>query len=302
MADPAPTDLILLARVLDSLPDYVWICDSNLQETIYLSLACERLLGVPRDKLLGDCRKLMKLVHRADRSKVLQARRDSARTGYDETYRIVRPDGVVRWIQDRSFPIFSESGEPPRVGGIAVDITERKENEQQLATLAYFDGLTRLPNRMLFYDRLIRSFAHARRNKWILALLFIDIDGFKGVNDSFGHAAGDDLLKQLARRLETCARSDDTVGRLNGDEFAVLLSKITAPRDAALVANKLLQIAGTPFLLGSSKTSVTASIGIALYPADAAHHNELVANADIAMYQAKAAGGNNYRYFSSVSV
>lgn len=300
-AGTTSSDLALLTRVLDSLPDYIWICDSALRETVYISLACERLLGVPRDELLGDCRKLLKLVHEADRRKVFKARLSATAAGYDETYRIVRPDGTVRWIQDRSFPIHNESGGIHRIGGIAVDVTERTQSEQQLVELAYFDALTQLPNRTLFYDRLVQSFAHARRNGWILAVLFLDIDGFKGVNDALGHAAGDELLKQIAKRLEACARSEDTVGRLSGDEFAIVLCKLTAPDDAALVAKKMLQLLSAPFLLEQTQFCVTASIGIALYPTDSTDHSELVRNADIAMYQAKAAGRNNYRFFCGVS-
>lgn len=301
MGDSASPDLLLLARVLDSLPDYVWICDATLRETIYISLACERLLGVPREELLGDCRRLLQLVHEADRRKVIKARRTASRTGYDETYRIVRPDGTVRWIQDRSFPIPAAAGEVQRIGGIAVDVTVRKQSERQLVELAYFDALTQLPNRTLFYDRLAKSFAHARRNGWILAVLFIDIDGFKSVNDAVGHAAGDEFLKQLAKRLEECARSEDTVGRLSGDEFAVVLSKLTVREDAALVAGKILRMLSAPVFLKETPFSVTASIGIALYPADSTDHSELVQKADIAMYQAKTGGGNRYQYCSDLA-
>jgi diguanylate cyclase (GGDEF)-like protein len=207
----------------------------------------------------------------------------------------------VRWIQDRSFPIPASVGEVQRIGGIAVDVTERKQNERQLAELAYFDALTQLPNRTLFYDRLAKSFAHARRNGWILAVLFIDIDGFKSVNDAVGHAAGDAFLKELAKRLEGCARTEDTVGRLSGDEFAVVLSKLTVPDDAALVARKILRLVTAPVLLKETRFSITASIGIALYPADSTDHAELVRKADIAMYQAKTSGGNRYQYCSDLA-
>jgi diguanylate cyclase (GGDEF)-like protein len=113
----------------------------------------------------------------------------------------------------------------------------------------------------------------------------------------WGHAAGDEILKQIAKRLEACARSEDTVGRLSGDEFTVVLSKVTAPDDAALVAKKILQLLSAPFLLEQTQFCVTASIGIALYPTDSTDHSELIRNADIAMYQAKAAGRNSYRFF-----
>lgn len=290
-------ELALLPSVLDSLPDYIWICDPALRKTVYISLGCERLLGVPRDELLGDCRKLLKLVHQVDRRRVIKARLNAAAKGYDETYRVVRPDGTVRWVQDRSFPVANPSGGISSVGGIAVDVTERKEGEQHLVELAYFDALTKLPNRTLFYDRLAQSAAHARRNGWTLAVLFVDIDGFKRVNDASGHAAGDELLKQIAQRLKACARSDDTVGRLSGDEFAVVLSKVTGRDDAELVAKKILEILRTPFLLEKKPVCLSASIGIALYPIDSIDYSELVRKADVAMYHAKAAGRDNCKFF-----
>lgn len=290
-------DLALLTAVLDSLPDYIWICDAALRETIYISLACERLLGVQRQGLLGDCRKLMRVVHEADRRKLFKARRQAGLSGYNETYRIVRPDGSVRWIQDRAFLISGDSGSGPRVAGIAVDVTDRKRTEQQLVELAYFDALTQLPNRTLFYDRLARIIAHARRYHSIVGVLFVDIDSFKGVNDSFGHAAGDELLKQIAKRLETCMRGEDTVGRLSGDEFAVVLSKVASAADAAIVAKKILELLSVPFSLNGTEVRVTASVGITLYPGDSLDCEGLVKNADVAMYKAKSAGRNNHQFY-----
>jgi PAS domain S-box-containing protein len=211
----AGLDLQVLQDVLDSLPDYIWVCDGNLRETLYISLACEKLIGVPRKELLGDCANLLKWVHEADRLNVLQARRCAMNGDCDHTYRVVRADGTVRWIQDRAFTIPARNGGLSRVAGIAVDVTDRKLTEEHLSELAYVDTLTGLPNGALFHDRLVQSLAHARRNGWTVAVLFVDMDHFKRVNDSAGHFAGDALLKEMAKRLTRCIRSDDTAARLS---------------------------------------------------------------------------------------
>ncbi|MDB5867666.1 MAG: response regulator receiver modulated diguanylate cyclase/phosphodiesterase, partial [Betaproteobacteria bacterium] len=173
-----------------------------------------------------------------------------------------------------------------------------KESEEQFRRLAHYDSLTRLPNRSLFYDRLAHGIAQARRNGWTLAVLFIDVDRFKHVNDTFGHTAGDQLLKQVSERLSGCIRSDDTVGRLSGDEFAIVLSRLTAPEDAATVAQKIVDELNLPFQLEGAELYVTASIGITVYPNDSEDQDALIRNADVAMYRAKERGRNNYQFYT----
>ena len=294
-------ELRLLTEILDALPDYIWICDVTLGETVYISLACEKLLGVPRGELIGDCRKLLKRVHEADRHKVLKARQDATGGEYEQVYRIVRPDGEIRWIQDRGFLLPGRDGAPTRIAGIAVDITDRKASEEQLAELAYFDPLTRLPNRTLFYDRLAQSLALARRNNWILAVLFVDLDHFKRVNDTAGHHTGDELLKEIARRLSTCIRSEDTVARLSGDEFGIVLSKVSTAGDATRVAEKVMTKLSTGVSIGKQEFSVTASIGIAVYPDDGTDDHALMKHADAAMYTAKQDGRSTYRFYGGTN-
>jgi len=292
----AQSELSLLAEILDALPDYIWICDVSLGETIYISLACEKLLGVPRAELIGDCRKLLKRVHEADRHKVLKARQDATGGEYEQIYRIVRPDGEIRWIQDRGFFLPGRDGAPTRIAGIAVDITERKASEEQLAELAYFDALTHLPNRTLFYDRLAQSLALAKRNNWVLAVLFVDLDHFKRVNDTAGHHAGDELLREIARRLSACIRNQDTVARLSGDEFGILLSKVTTAADAKRVAEKVMAELAAGVTIGEQEFSISASIGIAVYPGDGTDDHALMNCADAAMYTAKQDGRSTYRF------
>ncbi|MEO8380069.1 MAG: EAL domain-containing protein, partial [Acidobacteriota bacterium] len=173
-----------------------------------------------------------------------------------------------------------------------VDISDRKRAEEQIEFHAYHDVLTGLPNRKLFTDRLRQSLTRARRAVRALAVMFIDIDHFKTINDTLGHTAGDDLLLEMARRLRACVREDDTVARLGGDEFTIILSDLRHPEDALAVAQKILEMVQLPLTIAEMPIVVTASIGIALYPEDGGDPEALLRNADSAMYRAKEAGRN----------
>lgn len=172
---------------------------------------------------------------------------------------------------------------------------ERKQSEARLQHIARHDPLTDLPNRELFHDRLQTALAHAGRNGERLCVLYLDLDKFKQVNDSLGHSAGDLLLQELARRLRGCVRESDTVGRIGGDEFVVLLGSIRSPAHAVLVAGKIGKALGQPFDLKGHRLSVAPSIGIALYPEHGAECEQLIARADEAMYRAKKSGGDRCR-------
>ncbi len=175
---------------------------------------------------------------------------------------------------------------------------QRKQAEERLRHLAHNDVLTGLPNRVLFYDRLKQALAQARRNRWSVGVMFIDVDRFKYVNDTLGHSIGDQLLQQVASRLVQAVRADDTVGRLGGDEFAVVLTGLSGAHDASVVAQKLMTAFKAPFLLDGRKLYVTASIGVTLYPDDSADQETLVRNADAAMYRAKEVGRNSYQFYT----
>jgi diguanylate cyclase (GGDEF)-like protein/PAS domain S-box-containing protein len=184
------------------------------------------------------------------------------------------------------------------VANILAVAIERKGSEDRLSYLAQFDALTALPNRNLFQDRLTQSIARSKRGSRPMAVLFIDLDRFKTVNDTLGHGAGDNLLKEAAARLSQCVRGGDTAGRFSGDEFGAILSDLVKPADAGLVAQKILDILALPYHLEGQETFISASIGITLYPADGASPEALVMNADAAMYRAKEQGRNNYQYFT----
>jgi diguanylate cyclase (GGDEF)-like protein len=184
------------------------------------------------------------------------------------------------------------------VANILAVAIERKNAEDRLAYLAQFDALTGLPNRHLFHDRLLKTMANARRTGHPMAVLFVDLDHFKLVNDTQGHSAGDKLLREAATRLTQCVRGGDTVGRFGGDEFGAIISGLSRPGDAGTVAQKVLDALALPFRLDAHETYVSASIGITLFPTDGDNPEALVMNADTAMYRAKEQGRNIYQYFT----
>jgi len=184
------------------------------------------------------------------------------------------------------------------VANILAVAIERKNAEERLAYLAQFDALTGLPNRHLFHDRLLQTMAQGRRSGNPMAVLYVDLDRFKLVNDTQGHDAGDKLLKEAAARLVQCIRSGDTVGRFGGDEFGAVLSDLAKPGDASVVAQKIIDALARPFDLDGHETYVSASVGITVFPADSEEAGALIMNADTAMYRAKEQGRNTYQYFT----
>jgi len=286
-----------LRQLANNIPQVFWIFDQHQNKTIYISPACERIFGVSADELKSNPRSLIRAIHKEDRRRVYTARTQARAQGYDETFRIVRIDGSVRWVHDRAFPVENEAGSKYRLAGIAEDVTERIEAKERLTRLAHFDVLTGLPNRLLLHDRLDQALAVAKRNGWITAVMFVDLDRFKYVNDTLGHDAGDKLLQAIAARLSSVVRSEDTVGRLGGDEFAVVLAQIGEALDAANVATKLLHALREPVVLNGTEIVVSGSIGITLYPQDGIRAECLLKNADSAMYRAKELGRDIYQYY-----
>jgi diguanylate cyclase (GGDEF)-like protein/PAS domain S-box-containing protein len=178
------------------------------------------------------------------------------------------------------------------------DITERKAAEDNMRYLAHHDALTSLPNRFSLYERMDQLIAFARRFGTSVAVMLIDLDGFKTINDIFGHNTGDQLLIQVAKRLQQSVRDSDIVARLGGDEFVVVLSGLEKTADVAMIANKILEQVVAPYTVAGNELRTSPSIGICFYTGDAADANELIKYADIAMYQAKAAGKGNFQFYA----
>jgi len=190
------------------------------------------------------------------------------------------------------------SGKITHYVGVSSDISRMKREASEMERLAHFDPLTGLPNRILLLDRLRQAMAQAKRAERMVAVLFLDLDGFKRVNDRLGHALGDQLLVAVGERLGSCLRAADTVCRLGGDEFVVVLPEVNGASDVVPVARKILEASAAPFTLRDRDASITTSIGVALYPHDGETTEALVAAADSAMYRAKEAGRNTYRFYS----
>ena len=225
---------------------------------------------------------------------------------YLHEHRVICKDHSIKWVMSRGMIVHRDKqGKPTRMVGTHTDITERKLLQNKLENLAHFDSLCNLPNRTLFSDRLKLALAYAKREKKMLAILFIDLDLFKEINDLYGHEAGDMVLQAISLRLISCVRESDTVARMGGDEFIILLPIIDHEHDAMLVANKIVDAVVKPVLLENFKNipllnlHVSASIGISIYPQHGKDEKLLVINADIAMYEAKRNGKNQSQVFHS---
>ena len=208
-----------------------------------------------------------------------------------------RKDNGLYTVNQTITPLLDAYGKVCHFIAIHEDITAKKEVEERIIYMAHYDALTNLPNRILFCDHLELELAHAHRNGRMVAVMFLDLDRFKIINDTLGHAFGDQLLKAVAERLRGCVREGDTVSRLGGDEFTFILSDITHPQDAVLVVQKILNVMSHSFQVEGHEVHVTPSIGIAMYPSDANDADSLIKKADTAMYHAKEHGKNTFKFY-----
>jgi diguanylate cyclase (GGDEF)-like protein/PAS domain S-box-containing protein len=265
---------------------------------VFANPALAGLLGVP-DPLALEGASLFEFVdpeRQEDLTQRMQMAIQQGQRGPFVEERLLRRDGTAADAEVAVVP-FPGHGEPA-VQLVVRDISDRKRSEEQMTALAYRDALTGLPNRRLFNDRLGIALAQARRYRHRLAVVFVDLDRFKPVNDTLGHAAGDELLLAVAERLSACVRLGDTVARLAGDEFTLLLPGIHYVEDVSKVALKLSEAMRRPFRVRGRDLHVSASGGISIYPDDAQDAEELLANADVAMYRAKQQGRDNFQMYS----
>jgi len=213
--------------------------------------------------------------------------------------RFRRKNGDSAWAMLNATVVDDDSGIPSSIEGSFVDITERKSAEERVQSLAYFDALTGLPNRVLLQDRLSLALASARRRKSKVALFFLDLDRFKNINDSLGHSSGDLLLKNVAERLKAWVRAEDTIARLGGDEFLVVVNDVKQIADAAVAAQRLMDGLTAEMVIQGYSLSVSCSLGISIYPEHGTEGETLIKHADAAMYTAKESGRNNFQFFTS---
>lgn len=286
-----------LATIVESSSDA--IIGKSLDGTILSwNQAAERMYGYTATEAVG--RPITLLVPPARHGEVPQLldriRRGERIENY-ETRRVCK-DGRELRVSLTISPICDATGAILGASTIVRDVTERKRTEERIRYLAQHDVLTGLPNRILLRDRIAQAIAHARRHQKQAAVLFLDLDGFKHVNDSLGHEVGDHMLRTTARRLQDCVRAGDSVARLGGDEFVICLPGLTDGRDAMPIAEKVLQTLREPFLVEQHELHVSGSIGISLFPSDGEDAELLMRAADTAMYHAKESGRNNFQFFT----
>lgn len=282
--------------IAENIGDFIAVVDLDGRR-LYNSPSYQRLFDGKKELTGTDS---FAEIHPDDRERVKQVFQDTVKTGigHQAEFRFVLADGSIRHMESRGAVMLDGEGKVARVVVVSRDISDRKAAELRVQYLAHHDALTDLPNRTLMSDRMRQALAHARRDNAMLAVMFLDLDKFKSINDTLGHGVGDQLLKAAATRLQACVpRESDSVSRIGGDEFMILLARIQSRKDAAAVAGKVLQALAHPFQIGLHTLRVTASIGIAVFPFHGQDEKMLIKNADVAMYRAKEDGHNCYRFF-----
>ncbi len=289
--------------ILNSTIEGIHVIDLNGVIVVENSAAV-KLLGREQGDLLGRHAHQTLHHHHADQSEYPVSDCPIYKTLSDAQPRNVtsevfwRKDGSSFPVEYSTSPLMDLNGELSGVTVVFRDITDRKANEAKIQYLAYFDALTHLPNRSLFLDRLDQAIKKSRRNHTHLALIYIDLDRFKEINDTLGHDVGDRLLQQAANRLQACVRTSDTVARLGGDEFTITVGDLSEPGLEKQIVQKILIALAEPFVLNNEALYLSASIGVTVYPNDALTGEDLLKNADQSMYAAKKAGRNRYHYFT----
>jgi len=283
--------------LVDTIPDAILVhCEGRV---VYANPAAVHIFAAPdTDALLGE--KIMRFVHHDSKEMVVQRIKNVLQGDQPAPLieeKIMRLDGAVIDAEVTALPALHQG--KPAVQVVLRDIRERKLAETRLERMAYHDTLTELPNRMLLFDRLGQALAQANRKNLVFAVLFLDLDNFKVINDTLGHSVGDELLKQVAERLQGCVREVDTVARMGGDEFTCILTDINDIQDAALVAEKVLADLSRPFELSGQERQIGCSVGISIFPGHGGDGDSLVSHADAAMYAAKHGGKNNYQIYQA---
>ncbi|HEX2416035.1 MAG TPA: EAL domain-containing protein [Thermoleophilaceae bacterium] len=285
----------------EKLPSVAYIYEPGLDgRCLYISPSIERVLGYTREKWLGDYAIWDRLVHPDDYPRVTASEAECARSGEAlvQEYRLRAADGRWVWIRDEMTVLRGpDDRRDPLFYGVFLDVTDRKRMESELERLALYDALTGLPNRALFTDRLRHALGRRERST-TTAIYFLDVDRFKRINDSLGHGAGDEVLREVARRLKSALRPDDTVARFGGDEFTILCESVGGVLEAVSVADRLQQPLSDPIRAGGADLRLSASIGVALAEAgELPDGARLIENADAAMYRAKERGGARAELF-----
>jgi len=259
-----------------------------------------RILGINSKKYHSTWGNFLNFIHKEDREYVENGFRQATEKGsqFNFKYRCVKTNGDIVYIHTQG-KVRKKSDGTQKITGVSMDITEQHRSQETIEKLAYYDSLTELPNRVLFKNRLKKAISASKRSKELTAVLFIDLDRFKLINDSLGHMVGDDLLRHVAHLLVSNLREEDTVSRLGGDEFTILLPNVKKMEDLDVVAKKLLASINKRLTIGKHELYISLSMGIACYPNHGLTPDELIKNADTAMYKAKELGRNNYQFYQT---
>ncbi len=294
----AEQKLRLAQKVIQNASEAIVVTNAN-NEIVDVNPAYERIMGCSKEEVMGKNPSIFSSHrHGADFYQAMWCSVESTGAWAGEVWdRRLSGESFPSWLTVNA--IKNQQGDVSHYVGIFSDISHQKSAEEKLQQLAYYDPLTGLPNRTLFYDRLRHEIVIAQRNHQRFALLFLDLDRFKDVNDTLGHNVGDELLLQVSVRLKQCLRESDTVVRLGGDEFTVLLTQFEDDGYIGVVAEKIIQALSEEFVVNEHEVNVGASIGVSVYPNDGEEVDELVRNADTAMYRAKESGRGVYRFFTS---
>jgi diguanylate cyclase (GGDEF)-like protein/PAS domain S-box-containing protein len=288
-----------LESILGAIEDVVWSMDETMSKTLYLNAAVERIYGYPMLDFFADPHLWLKVIHPEDRGRLKNITQTLLSTGsFNEEYQILRLDQEVRWVCNQGHYVYDRDGKLLRIDGIVRDITAQKKAQQQLVHDALHDSLTNLPNRPLFMERVRQAINHSKRNpKYLFAVMFIDLDRFKMINDSLGHIVGDQFLQSIANLLASCLRGGDTVARLGGDEFTILVNDMKEPNEAMMIAERILNKFLHPIEIGDQSIFGSVSIGIVINNREYETSDNLLRDADIAMYRAKSLGKGRYTIF-----
>lgn len=297
-ADPAQLQApqALLAHALESVANAIFLTDHK-GKIIWANEAFARLSGYSLADVFLRTPAILKSGHQSDDfyAQLWQTIKSGQVWQGDVIDR--RKDGSLFAVDETITPLFDEHGQITHFIAIQHDITSRKQENEHARHLAYHDALTALPNRACFFDLLEAALLNASRANYMLATMFVDLDRFKPVNDTLGHHIGDQLLVAVAERIRVALRHADTVARIGGDEFVVLIDELENTHIASRLAQKLVDTLAHPFVLEGQTIKVSASVGVSLYPSDGADSHTLLMHADQAMYRAKSCGGNQFQLY-----
>lgn len=288
---------MLLDEVLSNTPYQIFMIDKD-GKYIYANNSATRLIGKSMDEIVGktwqDLDLPRKIMRRFDVQRNLVISSGQPLTSETEFL----TDTGTTYLEYTISPIVKKDGSIESLLVTVKDITDRRSIETRLRFLSFYDSLTGLPNRVLFNDRLLMALTHAQRQQVSFAIIIVDIDNFKDINDTMGHDTGDKVLSEMSIRLKECLREEDTIARVSGDEFAMLITNANSIHDIIVVTDRIISKTGDPLFIDERDLYITLSMGICLYPSDGNDTRELMKNAEVAMYEAKSSGRNNYKFFT----